>query len=216
MAEQRVIVLLAPPGGGKGTQAKKLVEDFDLVHISVGDVLREEVRKGSELGQKVKAVMDAGELVSDQLVGDIIRDRLQGKSEGTGFILDGYPRNVAQAEFLQSITKGFRLRVIHIDVEEREVIRRLSGRRFCQKCGSIYNIYFSPSAVPGVCDACESPLVHRSDDREDVIAERLKVYWEQTRPVVDFYRSTGDYFEVDGNWDPVDVFEELARVVRAA
>jgi adenylate kinase len=161
--------------------------------------------------------MEAGELVSDQLVGEIIRSRLQEEgSEGTGFILDGYPRNVAQAKLLQSITKGFRVRVIHIEVEENEVIRRLSGRRFCQNCGSIYHIHFSPSTVPGVCDACEGRLVHRSDDREDVIAERLRVYREQTRPVVDFYRSMGDYFEVDGNWNPGDVFEELAKVVRAA
>jgi adenylate kinase len=210
-----VVVLLAPPGGGKGTQAKKLVEGFSLTHISVGDVLREEVRNGSELGKRVKKVMEAGELVSDELVAEIISNRLKGKSNSKGFILDGYPRNVAQAEYLKTITADMDVRVINIAVEESQIVRRLSGRRFCQKCGRIYNIYFSPPAEPGACDGCGAELVQRADDTQEVIAERLRVYKEQTQPVVDFYRSAGNYFEVDGNWEPRDVYDDVARLVGA-
>jgi len=215
-AEQvKVIVLLGPPGGGKGTQAKKLVDRFGLNHISVGDVLREEVRKGSDLGDQVKAIMEAGELVSDQLVAEIIRSRLMDDAESEGFILDGYPRNVAQAEYLASITDGMQVRVINVAVAQDQVVKRLSGRRFSQKCGKIYNIYFSPSAVPGICDDCGDELIQRSDDTEEVIAERLRVYNEQTHPVMAYYQSAGNYYEVDGNWDPVDVHEEVAKVVGA-
>ena len=215
-AEQvKVSVLLGPPGGGKGTQAKKLVDRFGLNHISVGDVLREEVRKGSDLGDQVKAIMEAGELVSDQLVAEIIRSRLMDDAESEGFILDGYPRNVAQAEYLASITDGMQVRVINVAVAQDQVVKRLSWRRFSQKCGKIYNIYFSPSAVPGICDDCGDELVQRSDDTEEVIAERLRVYNEQTHPVMAYYQSAGNYYEVDGNWDPVDVHEEVAKVVGA-
>jgi adenylate kinase len=211
----KVIVLLGPPGGGKGTQAKKLVERFGLTHISVGDVLREEVRQGSDLGQQVKAIMEAGELVSDELVAEIIKSRLVGDTESEGFILDGYPRNVAQSKYLASITDGMQVRVINIAVAQDQVVKRLSGRRFSQTCGKIYNIYFSPSAVPGICDDCGDELIQRSDDTEEVISERLRVYNEQTYPVVEYYQTAGNYYEVDGNWDPVDVHEEVARVVGA-
>lgn len=211
----KVIVLLAPPGGGKGTQAQKLVERFGMTHISVGDVLREEVRKGSALGGQVKEIMESGELVSDELVAEIIKSRLTGKAKSNGFILDGYPRNVAQAGYLTSITDQMLVRVINIAVAEDQVVKRLSGRRFCGKCGKIYNIYFSPPAVTAVCDDCGSELIQRSDDTEEVISERLRVYAQQTRPVLDYYRSAGSYFEVDGNWDPGNVHEEVAKVVGA-
>jgi len=209
----KVIVLLAPPGGGKGTQAQRLVERFGMTHISVGDVLREEVRKGSDLGGQVKEIMEAGELVSDELVAEIIERRLAAGTNSGGFILDGYPRNVAQARFLSSITDQMQVRVVNIAVAEDQVVKRLSGRRFCGKCGKIYNIYFSPSAVPAVCDDCGGELIQRADDTEKVISERLRVYSQQTRPLLDYYRSKGSYFEVDGNWDPCDVHEEVAKVV---
>jgi adenylate kinase len=209
----RVVVLLAPPGGGKGTQAKKLVERFGLTHISVGDVLREEVRNETELGNQVKEVMEAGELVSDELVAEIIKGRLTGPTDSNGFVLDGYPRNVSQAGYLASITEEMQVRVINIAVAEDQVVKRLSGRRFCSKCGDIYNIYFSPSAVPAVCDECGGDLIQRSDDTEEVISERLRVYDSQTRPVLDYYKSEGSYYEVDGNWAPGEVHEEVARLI---
>lgn len=208
-----VIILLGPPGGGKGTQAKKLVDRFDYLHISVGDVLRQEVREGSELGRQARDLMEAGELVPDQLVGKIIRNRLNQTGDGDGFILDGYPRNVNQAGYLESITGDKAVYAVNIAVEENQIIRRLSGRRFCQKCGNIYNIFFSPPKEPGICDKCGGKLMRRKDDREEVIQERLRVYREQTRPVIDFYKSAGNYHEVDGNWDPSDVFEELSKIV---
>jgi adenylate kinase len=209
-----VVVLLGPPGGGKGTQAKKLVEAFQMKHVSVGDVLRAEVKKGSELGTKVKELMAAGELVPDGLVGEIIKNVLCDGS-GSAVLLDGYPRNLAQAEFLDAITSSIPVYAVNIDVEEGQVIRRLSGRRFCSECGNIYNTYFSPPVRPGICDNCGAELLRRPDDREEVITERLRVYREQTRPVIDFYRSNAHYFEVDGNWEPQVVFEELKGVVKA-
>lgn len=209
----RVVVLLAPPGGGKGTQAQRLVERFGMTHISVGDVLREEVRRGSDLGCRVKKIMEAGELVSDELVADIIRSRLTGANGSKGVVLDGYPRNVNQAGQLDSITDQMQVRVINIAVAEDQVVKRLSGRRFCRNCGKIYNIYFSPPAVPAVCDDCGGELIQRSDDTQVVIEERLRVYDRQTRPVLDYYRSRDSFFEVDGNWSPVDVHEEVARIV---
>ncbi len=208
-----VIVLLGPPGGGKGTQAKKLVEAFGMRHVSVGDMLREEVRKGSKLGSQVKGIMAAGELVSDELVGKIIRNLIREEA-GETILLDGYPRNTVQAEFLDSITDGELVYAVNISVEEGQVIRRLSGRRFCSGCGKIYNTYFSPPVRPGICDDCGTELLRRPDDREEVIAERLRVYREQTLPVIDFFRSKAHYFEVDGNWEPQAVFEELCQVVR--
>ena len=213
--KSRVVVLLAPPGGGKGTQAQKLVARFGMTHISVGDVLREEVRRRSNLGRQVKKIMEAGELVSDELVTEIIKSRLNGEDVSRGIILDGYPRNVAQANYLSSITDQMQVRVINIAVAEAQVVRRLAGRRFCKNCGKIYNIYFAPSAVPAVCDDCGGELIQRADDTQEVVSERLRVYEEQTRPVLDYYRSSDDYFEVDGNWDPVDVHEEVAKVVGA-
>ena len=208
-----VIVLLGPPGGGKGTQAKKLVEAFGMRHVSVGDMLREEVRKGSKLGSQVKRIMAAGELVSDELVGKIIRNLIREEA-GETILLDGYPRNTVQAEFLDSITDGELVYAVNISVEEAQVIRRLSGRRFCSECGKIYNTYFSPPVRPGICDDCGTELLRRPDDREEVIAERLRVYREQTLPVIDFFRSKAHYFEVDGTWEPQGVCEDLCQGVR--
>jgi adenylate kinase len=208
-----VIVLLGPPGGGKGTQAKRLVERFGYDHLSVGDILREEVRNQSELGLQAKEIMERGELVSDDLVGQIIRSRLETSDGKEGLILDGYPRNVYQAKYLDSITREMRLFAVNITVEEGQIVRRLSGRRFCQKCGNIYNIYFSPPQDPGICDRCGAELTRRKDDFEEVIQERLRVYDEKTRPVIEHYRTSGNYREVDGNWEPAEVFRKLCRVV---
>jgi len=150
---------------------------------------------------------------SDELVGQIVGSLIREKT-GETILLDGYPRNTVQAEFLDSITDGESVYAVNISVEEGQVIRRLSGRRFCSECGKIYNTYFSPPVRPGICDDCGTELLRRPDDREEVIAERMRVYREQTRPVIDFFRSKTHYFEVDGNWEPQAVFEELCQVVR--
>ena len=210
-----IVVLLGPPGGGKGTQAKQLVDEFGLMHYSTGDILREEVRRGSEVGLRARAIMEAGELVPDEVLGEIVRGRLRSLEGTSGCILDGYPRTVAQARFLEEIRDGLSLTIVNIAVDEEQIVKRLSGRRFCPGCGNIYNIYFSPPKVAGRCDRCGTELQRRKDDHEDVIRERLRVYNEQTRPVIDFYREWPTYFEVDGNREPAAVFGELRRIIEA-
>jgi adenylate kinase len=209
-----VIVLLGAPGAGKGTQAKKLVEQFSMGHVSTGEVLREAVRLGTPLGQKAKAIMEAGELVPDELVAQIVSERAIGAEGDSGVILDGFPRNVRQAEYLDSVAREIPVHVINIRLDEEMAVRRLSGRRFCPACGTIYNIFFSPPENEGVCDNCGTPLMQRKDDREEVIRERLRVYREQTQPVESYYRSRENYFEVDGNQDPEEVAVEMAKIVR--
>ncbi len=211
--DSTIVVLLGPPGSGKGTQAKRLVEEFRLVHFSTGDILREEVRRGSPVGQRAKAIMESGELVPDDVLGEIVRGRLADLANGQGCILDGYPRTLAQARFLEQIRDGHPLIVINITVDEEQIVKRLSGRRFCPNCGNIYNIYFSPPKRAEHCDRCGAELQRRKDDHEDVIRERLRVYDEQTRPVVDFYQDWPTYFEVDGNQEPAVVFDEVCRIV---
>ena len=213
MAAKMVIVLLGPPGAGKGTQAKRLVEKFDLTHVSTGDLLREEVRAGSSLGQRVKGIMEAGQLVPDELVSDIVGKRIRNQSDEEGLLLDGYPRNLDQTGFLEEVTAAIGVWVIHIAVREAEVVRRLAGRRDCQRCGRIHNVYFSPSTREGVCDACEAELIQRPDDQATIVLERLRVYRQQTEPVVQFYAAGEHYSEVDGNEAPEQVALELAAVV---
>ena len=204
-----VIVLLGAPGAGKGTQARKLVERFDLVHLSTGDALREAVKEGSSLGRQVQEIMEAGELVPDQLVSEMVRDRVSGDGLQRGVVLDGYPRTLSQAEFLVKVTSGREQVVINIRVDFDELLRRLSGRRACSDCGTIYNVYFSPALKEGVCNLCGSDLIQRQDDRDEVVTERLRVYREETEPVIGFYSTRENYFEADGNQDPEVVFEEI-------
>ena len=204
-----VIVLLGAPGAGKGTQARKLVEKFDLVHLSTGDVLREAVKEGSALGRQVQGIMEAGELVPDQVVSEIVRERVSGDGLRRGVVLDGYPRTLRQAEFLEKVTPGRELAVINIRVDSDELLRRLSGRRDCSGCGTIYNVHFSPPLKEGVCNLCGSDLIQRKDDRGEVATERLRVYREETESVIGFYSTRENYFEANGDQDPEAVFEEI-------
>jgi adenylate kinase len=213
--EPLVLVLLGPPGGGKGTQAKRLAERFGLAHFSTGQLLRDEVSRNTDIGKCARAIMDAGDLVPDEVIGEMVKIRLRGIAGTPGCILDGYPRNLSQAKFLEWLRNGFRLQVVNIALESELVVRRLSGRRFCPNCGNIYNVYFSPPAEEGICDQCGTALKRRDDDYEEVIQERLRVYEEQTRPVVDFYKEQGRYQEVDGSRDPETVFESISRIVEA-
>ncbi|MCI0347813.1 MAG: adenylate kinase [Acidobacteriales bacterium] len=211
------VILLGPPGAGKGTQAKLMVARYGIPQISTGDLLRENVAAGTPLGKKAKAIMERGELVPDDLVVAMVEERLQRPDCQRGFILDGFPRTVAQAEWIDKFlkTKGRNwppLVVVNVGVDYNQLLRRLTGRRTCPTCGRIYNIYFQPPRVAGVCDVDGTALVTRKDDTEQVVSERLKAYEKQTLPLVDYYRRQGRLVEVDGD-RPVD--EVTAAIFQA-
>lgn len=215
MAKTRVITLLGAPGAGKGTQAKMLADRFGYEHVSTGDVLRDAVRQGTPLGQKVRAVMEAGDLVPDDLVSEIVRERVTAPDAPRVFILDGYPRNLAQAKYLEKLDSQIDLYVVDINLAEDAAEKRLTGRRYCSGCGKIYNVFFSPSVKKGICDVCGSELQQRKDDAEDVIRERLRVYRRQTAPVADFYSGRSNFFEIEGNREPDEIAGEMSRLVNS-
>lgn len=209
-----MLVLLGPPGSGKGTQAKLLFEQFGCPQISTGDMLREAVRRGTELGRKAKAVMDAGGLVSDDIVIGLIRERLQEPDCANGCTLDGFPRTVVQAEALAGLIIGqFEIRVLYFDVPEDILVRRLAGRRNCVQCGAIFNVYSAPSARPDVCDRCGGALTQRDDDREETVRRRLKVYRAQTEPLIEWYRSRGVLETVTGDQSVAEMARQIQRVL---
>lgn len=212
MSEKMVIVLLGPPGAGKGTQAKRLAAAFGYLHVSTGDILREEVRAGTDLGSRVEAIMNAGELVPDELVARIVGAKLK-RDTGRGVLLDGFPRNLAQATYLSRVSNGRPPVVINLRLEDAEVIRRLNGRRHCAGCGNIYNLYYSEPRKEGLCDSCGAELVLRPDDRESVIRERLRVYRDQTQPLVDYYKAEGDYGEVEASGGIQEVFDSVVQAM---
>lgn len=202
------IVLLGPPGAGKGTQAKLIAQHYGIPHISTGDILRSNVARGTELGRKAKAVMERGELVSDDLVNGMVADRIKQADCGRGFVLDGFPRTVAQAEWLdrELAEKAGSPRptvVVDVDVSYNQLLQRLTGRRTCPVDGKIYNIYLQPPKEEGVCDVCGTQLFQRVDDTEEVISERLKSYERQTLPLEDFYRKQGRLRRINGE-QPVE------------
>lgn len=195
------LVLLGPPGAGKGTQSKLLSERFNVPQISTGDILRENVRESTPLGDKAKDYMDRGALVPDELVVEMVSGRLKGADCSGGFILDGFPRNIEQARALEVTLArdGKKIdQVIGIEVEKAELIKRLAGRRVCKGCGAAYHVTFNPPSNGGICDSCKGELYQRDDDREETIAERLRVYDEQTLPLVEFYRERGLFRGIDG------------------
>lgn len=204
----RRIALLGPPGAGKGTQAKLLAERIGLVHLSTGDILREEVARGTALGQAAKGYMDKGELVPDDLIVDMIRSPIV---DADGFILDGFPRTVAQAQALAKIVSldG----VINVALSREEVIHRLSSRRVCRDCGKIYNLLFDPPRVDTRCDACGGALFLRDDDRAEVIENRYDVYMRATAPLIDFYRKQGLLVEVNGDRPPNEVLDRITSLI---
>jgi len=216
-----VIILVGAPGSGKGTQAKRIAEVFGVPQISTGDLLRDNVSRGTELGRKAKQTMDRGELVSDQLVCDMVAERLRQPDCAKGCILDGFPRTVSQAEWLDKYLEGKSFAaqpakppiVIQLGVEYNSLLQRLTGRRTCPTCGRIYNIYLQPPRVAGVCDIDGAVLDTRRDDREEVIIERLKAYEQQTLPLADYYRRRGRLLEVDGDLAPDDVTAEALKAI---
>jgi adenylate kinase len=217
------IVLLGPPGAGKGTQAKKIAALYGIPQISTGDILRENVAKGTELGTQAKAVMERGDLVPDRLVCDMVAARILQADCTRGFILDGFPRTVGQAEWLDGFLKSevFEKQgcskippiVVEIAVGYNQLLRRLTGRRSCPTCGRIYNIYFQPPCTDNVCDVDGSKLVIRKDDSEDVISERLRAYERQTLPLTEYYRSQGRLRVIDGDRDMETVTVETLDTI---
>ena len=207
------IILLGPPGSGKGTQATRLVKRFSIPQISTGDILRESVKRKTELGKKAEVFMNKGELVPDDVVIGIIDDRIKKEDCKKGFILDGFPRTIAQAEALDKITKIDK--VIELDLSDETIINRLSNRRQCSKCGTIYGIDIPPKKE-GVCDKCGSSLYQREDDKVEAIKNRLEVYRKQTKPLVDYYRKKGLLVKIDAEKPLLDVLEKIAKAVKTA
>lgn len=200
------LILLGPPGAGKGTQAKLLAERLGVKHISTGDLLREEVRGGTKLGEKAKGYMDRGELVPDDLIIEMLKGRLD-----EGFILDGFPRNLRQAEALAEYAEVDR--VLNLKLPEGEVVRRLSARRVCERCGQNYNLLTNPPKQEGICDECGGHLIQRKDDRPEVIRRRFRIYEEETAPVKEFYRKLGLLAELDGTRPIEEVFQEALQLL---
>ena len=212
------LILFGPPGSGKGTQSKLLVKTLGIPQISTGDMLRDHVRKGNAVGTKVEAKMKAGILVRDEVVNRLVEERLGQPDAAHGFILDGYPRTQAQAETLCGMLagRGAEAVVIHLVVDYNEVIARLTGRRQCPVCGTLYNVKSKPSKVPGVCDLEGAALIVRDDDREEVIRERLDAYQKQTRPLIDFFREKGKrLYDVDASSEPPEaVFRKILALIQ--
>lgn len=210
------IMLLGAPGVGKGTQAKKIQEKYSIPQISTGDILREAVRNQTALGKKAKAIMDKGELVPDDLIVSLVRERLQKSDCKPGFILDGFPRTIPQAEALDGLLAELGLKlnaIIDIDVDEEKIVRRLTNRRLCPSCGADFNLLSNPPNENGSCKKCGTRLIQREDDKESTIRNRLKVYETQTRPLKEYYREKGLLKAVDGDQPVEAVFGEIEHIL---
>lgn len=206
------IILMGPPGAGKGTQAEKLVEQLGLVQISTGDMFRQAMKENTKAGVSAKSYIDQGLLVPDEITNDIVKERLVQGNFGNGFILDGYPRNVFQAESLEKIVEELNIKVdavVNIDVDFDKLVGRLSGRRICRNCGATYNLKFKPSKVEGVCDKCGGELYQRSDEDEATVKTRLNTYVEQTKPLIDYYQAKGSLININGDQAMDEVFNNI-------
>ena len=207
-------VLLGPPGAGKGTQAVRLVEKYGVPQISTGDIFRKNIKEGTELGKKAQEYMNAGGLVPDELVVDLVKDRLMQDDCANGYLLDGFPRTIAQAEQLDEFLKeqGTKLdAVINFEVGYETLMERLTGRRLCKACGASYHIKNLPPKTEGVCDVCGGELIQRDDDTEETARRRIEVYEESTAPLIEYYTKSGDLKNFNAEKDPKEVFEEIVR-----
>ena len=211
------ILLMGPPGAGKGTQAAELVKAFDIPHISTGDMFRAAMQEGTEMGKKAKSYIDAGNLVPDSVTVGIVRDRLAQDDCRKGFSLDGCPRTVDQAHALDGILKDLGLtltRVLNINVPSADLIERAVGRRICKKCGATYHVRFNPPKKEGICDECSGELFQRADDTEETMKNRLSVYEDSTKPLIDYYQKAGVYTEVDGRQAIDKVTKDLVEALK--
>lgn len=210
------IIMLGAPGAGKGTQAKKIAAKYAIPHISTGDIFRANIKNNTELGQKAKTYMDKGELVPDELVVDLIMDRFKEADCANGYVLDGFPRTIPQAEALDKALSANGESVdyaVNVEVPDENIINRMSGRRACVGCGATYHIQFNPTKVEGICDACGEKLILRDDDKPETVKNRLSVYHEQTQPLIDYYSKKGVLAEVDGTQSMENVFNAIVDVL---
>ncbi|GAA0127324.1 adenylate kinase [Clostridium sp. ATCC 25772] len=212
------IILLGPPGAGKGTQAKSISNKYSIPHISTGDIFRKNISEKTPLGIEAKSYIDKGQLVPDKLTIDIVQDRLEHEDCKNGFLLDGYPRTVSQAEALKNFLneKGEKLdTALLIDVQKEFIIDRMTGRRVCPDCGASYHVRFNPTKVEGKCDICGSVVIQRADDTESTVKDRLDVYETQTQPLIEYYKNQGLLSTVDGTQSIDDVFKDICGVLGA-
>ena len=212
------IIMLGAPGAGKGTQAKKIAEKYSIPHISTGDIFRANIKNGTELGKKAKTYMDQGALVPDELTCDLVMDRIQQDDCKNGFVLDGFPRTIPQAEALDKALSANGESVdyaINVEVPDENIINRMSGRRACVGCGATYHIQFNPTKVEGICDACGEKLILRDDDKPETVKNRLSVYHEQTQPLIDYYKNQGILKSVDGTQPMDEVFKAIVTILGA-
>ena len=210
------IIMLGAPGAGKGTQAKKIAAKYSIPHISTGDIFRANIKNGTELGMKAKTYMDQGLLVPDELVVDLVVDRVNQEDCANGYVLDGFPRTIPQAEALDAALSALNQKMdyaINVEVPDENIVNRMSGRRACVGCGATYHIEFAPTKVEDVCDHCGASLILRDDDKPETVQKRLNVYHEQTQPLIDYYTGKNILVEVDGTVDINDVFAAIVKVL---
>lgn len=212
------IIMLGAPGAGKGTQAKKIAAKYDIPHISTGDIFRANIKNGTELGNKAKTYMDQGLLVPDELVVDLVVDRVQQDDCKNGYVLDGFPRTIPQAEALDKALAALGDKVdyaIDVNVPDENIVNRMGGRRACVGCGATYHLVYAPTKTEGICDVCGKELILRDDDKPETVQKRLNVYHEQTKPLIDYYTKAGILKTVDGTVDINDVFAAIVEILGA-
>ena len=212
------IIMLGAPGAGKGTQAKKIAAKYGIPHISTGDIFRANIKNGTELGKKAKTYMDQGLLVPDELVVDLVVDRVNQDDCENGYVLDGFPRTIPQAEALTEALEKMGQKVdfaIDVNVPDENIVKRMGGRRACVTCGATYHMVYAPTKKEGICDTCGGELILRDDDKPETVQKRLNVYHDQTQPLIDYYTSQGILHTVDGNVDIDDVFRAITEFLGA-
>jgi len=210
------IIMLGAPGAGKGTQAKKITAKYSIPHISTGDIFRANIKNGTELGKKAKTYMDQGLLVPDELVVDLVVDRVNQGDCANGYVLDGFPRTIPQAEALDKALTEMGESIdyaINVEVPDENIVQRMSGRRACVNCGATYHIVYAPTKKENVCDTCGGELILRDDDKPETVQKRLNVYHEQTQPLIDYYTQQDKLVEVDGTIDIEKVFDAIVKIL---